>query len=282
MSDIAIKESTLVNWNREFASKTRLYKEDILKDIKDKDVIHVDETSFKLNGKNIWMHDISNDEGTYILASSKRKADEVHTALYDHDGYLIHDHYKAYYDIPSKHAERNAHIDRYLKSAIEFDEIKEVGVVYDLLHQALNEKKLIKNGQDHMSKKRIAYYRDNILNILKDTVDHYYKDHHDIPKKYEPEHIKLFKRMIEYIDDHLAFIADFKVPYTNNEAERQCRTIKTKKKASGQFVSFDSASAYTTILSIIQTANKKGQAILPIFKNILSNWYQSEEQKEIL
>ena len=60
--------------------------------------------------------------------------------------------------------------------------------------------------------------------------------------------------MIEYKEDHLRFIKDFKVPYTNNAAERQCRVVKTKKKTSGHFVSETGLESYTDVLTIVQTA----------------------------
>lgn len=34
------------------------------------------------------------------------------------------------------------------------------------------------------------------------------------------EYIKTFRRMLEYREDHLRFMKEFIVPYTNNKAEK--------------------------------------------------------------
>lgn len=76
--------------------------------------------------------------------------------------------------------------------------------------------------------------------------------------------------MIENKDDHLQFIKDFIVPYTNNAAERQCRIIKAKKKVSGQFVSEESARAYVDTLTILQTSKLRNENALATLERVFS------------
>ena len=76
--------------------------------------------------------------------------------------------------------------------------------------------------------------------------------------------------MIAYRDDHLRFIRDFRVPYTNNAAERQCRIIKTKKKVSGQFVSMAGAEAYADVMTILQTSKIRKENALANLEKIFS------------
>ncbi|RGE97639.1 hypothetical protein DW269_06545 [Catenibacterium sp. AM22-6LB] len=40
------------------------------------------------------------------------------------------------------------------------------------------------------------------------------------------------RRMLEYKEDHLRFMKDFTVPYTNNRAECMCRVVKAHKNIS--------------------------------------------------
>ena len=272
LTAIDLKEASIVNWNREFAIKAKDKKEAIFNDIILEKLVHVDETSFKLNGSNIWLHDISNSRGTYILATNSRfEEDGPITKLKDYKDYLVHDHFKSYYRLDAKHCECNAHIDRYLRSAYEFDDTKIAKDILDLLHKAKDHKEdLIKKGQLKMKDEDIGFYKGRLLAYLDEGLNAYYTDNKDIPKKYEPDYVKLFKRMKKYLDEHLRFITDFKVPYTNNEAERQCRIIKTKKNSSHQFVSFDMAKSYATFTSIIQTAKKRKQNVLKSIEDILS------------
>ncbi len=75
--------------------------------------------------------------------------------------------------------------------------------------------------------------------------------------------------MIERIEEHLLFLRDFDVPYTNNEAEKVCRVVKTKKNISYQFKSNEGADAYASIMSIIMTARKNGDNALKAIEKVM-------------
>ena len=50
--------------------------------------------------------------------------------------------------------------------------------------------------------------------------------------------VKIFGRAnitLDYRDDVLRFIADFAVPFTNNQAEQDLRMMKVRMKISGTF-----------------------------------------------
>jgi transposase len=60
---------------------------------------------------------------------------------------------------------------------------------------------------------------------------------------------------------------DYRVPYTNNLAERDLRACKTKQKVSGVFRSFAGISAFCKIKSVISTAKKRGNNLLETIKH---------------
>ena len=62
--------------------------------------------------------------------------------------------------------------------------------------------------------------------------------------------------------DVLRFLADPRVPFTNNLAERDGRMMKLRKKISGGFRSADGANNFGVIRSLFSTAKKQDWDIL--------------------
>ena len=68
--------------------------------------------------------------------------------------------------------------------------------------------------------------------------------------------LTLLDRLLKHTDSILAFAEFQAVPFTNNQAERDIRPIKTKLKISGCFRTADGAKRYARIQSFISTCRK--------------------------
>ena len=272
--EITIWPSTIVKWNNEVHENSLSVRKEILSSILEKELVHVDETGMKINGRIDWMHTLTNENGSYFVRT-KSRGDKECGPLYllrEYEGIVMHDHFKSYQNLQKcNHAECNAHIDRYLKCGIEVDNNEECKEMLELLHKMLSKKtELIEKGIYKIEDDELTKFEERYLEIANRGLKKYYETHKIYEKKYEPEYIPTFKRMIEFKEDHLRFIKDFRVPYTNNAAERQCRIVKNKKKISGQFVSAAGAEAYADTLTIMQTSKIRKQNTLTNLENIFS------------
>lgn len=105
-----------------------------------------------------------------------------------------------------------------------------------------------------MEENKIAEYEKSYSDIL-DKAQKEYKE--KPPGKYYRDGYNLYKRMQEYKDEHLLFLHDFRVPSTNNEAERHLRNYKRKQKQAISFRSFDSVDYLCQCMTLLESLRKK-------------------------
>lgn len=272
---VDIKPSTIMKWEKELRRKSESWRNEVAERLLKRGVLHVDETGMRLHGKTGWAHTITDGKDVVYFFTAKRGDIEKGPigVLKGYQGVLEHDHFKSYYTQIEGviHAECNAHILRYLKAGEDFYQSKACEKMAKLLIDSLKKKQeRMQEKQTSMTDAQINQIRKEYRQIIKEELKLFYEKNEKMSRKYVPEYIKTLERMKKYEEEHLRFLLDFRVPFTNNHAENTLRFLKTKKKISGQFDSEQSGRDYMALSTVIQTASRNNMNVLEELEKILS------------
>lgn len=256
-----ITKATLVNWSKSLSSSLNPFTEEILQGLHDSLYIHTDESPININGKNHQLHNYSNDTYTlqYVHETKSKKAMEELGFLPNYLGALIHDHNSVQYNFGVNHGECNVHILRYLKAIDDFTKHIWSKDMAELLKDILHQKNLLQAKKiDFFNSDLIEQYSKRYDEILKAATKEYQSDY-DF-NAYKDEERRLITRLEKFKENHLLFMYDFKIPFSNNRAEADIRPAKRKLNI-GIFRSKIGAEYYLQIRSFISTFLKNDKNI---------------------
>ena len=271
---IDMSPTTVLNTVNQFSKKSKGILKKIKKILLKKPVINEDETPIDVNGKQNSAIGIFTKDLTLIEAFVNRKLEsfEEMGILDRYIGTVCHDHnniHKSF--IQSKQAECNFHILRYCKAEYE---IHKRGSIKNVMNYLLELNEIVERekaeGKTRVTVEEYEEYKRKYLKLLDAWDKEFTENVKNKNSKYYQSEKNLKARMREYADDHLIFLTDFRIDFTNNLAERGLRKIKGKLKVMGTFRSLESAKNYCGAISIIDTAIKQklniGNTIESIFK----------------
>ena len=232
-------------------------------------VLHCDETGIKVNGVRHWLHVASNDRYTCYFVHPKRgsKAIDSMGILPEFNGVAIHDCWKPYNNYDCKHALCNAHLQRELTGIEENYNQQWAKEMKELLTEMKKYTDECKEQNKELDFEQIKSLEKKFDAIVMEGIEENPpclnpEKHGKRGKNPKTKARNLLDRFIEYKKQILRFLTDLKVPFENNQAERDIRMMKLQQKISGTFRTIRGAEAFCRIRAYISTIRKNGLNVL--------------------
>lgn len=234
------------------------------------DEICTDATPIKTDGKLTYIRNFSTSQNVLYCSSEKKDLETLRSfgILYKYTGILTHDHETALYHFGTEHVECNVHLERYLLKNTEETRNKwshDLTMFLKRLNHARNEQK--EKSETCFSKEQLERYSDRYDQIVSDGVQANKNAKGRLAKKEEKA---LLKRLIKYKKNHLLFLYDFRVHYSNNMSEKDLRICKNRQKMAGGFRTTSGRQMYCRITSFIETVKRRSKNIFQSIKELMA------------
>jgi transposase len=247
-----------------------------------------DETGARIGGKLWWVHVACTSNLTAYHRASGRGKDSMNLGqvLPAFEGIAVHDGLNSYQGYPKMagHGLCNAHHLRELVALTEANqrngttqdtpdtpEITWPQQMIDLLveiNTTVNHAKTA--GHTALPTRQLARFRRRYRAVIAEGQ----KAHPPPPPTGKQGRPKLgvagslLRRLDIHQDDVLRFATDFRVPFDNNQAERDIRMIRVQQKISGTWRTDTGADAFLAVRSYLSTARKQGHNALDVLRDL--------------
>jgi len=211
---------------------------------------HIDETSWRINGENVWLWAfVTQGEALYKIASGRSHDVPLGILGEKHNGVDIHDRFSIYKTLASKTKNLQqdcwAHIINNAKELAGF-----YGTDGEYILKTLKETYKIAKGFNHKGTD------EDITKLYMDMVD-------KLDKPYKSMHChKFVVNLLGEKDNLFQFVKNPDVEPTNNRVERALRHSVIARKISGGSRSEKGLRIYETLKSVFHTLSLRGEDLL--------------------
>ncbi|MGB7922641.1 MAG: IS66 family transposase [Pyrinomonadaceae bacterium] len=251
-------------------------------------IVHADETGLRVATKLHYVHVACTDRLTHYSSHPRRGTramDEI-GVISRFSGTLLHDCWSAYWQYSrARHAVCNGHILRELTFFIEEDGRQRgwAEAMKGLLLEIKEEVERVRlTRHKRMDQEQIAAYESRYAAIIRQGLE-------ANPQPPEPcaemassragksrarlkraPSLNLVLRLARHQTEVLRFMHDERVPFTNNQAERDLRMIRLQQKIGGCFRAPDGSRAFCRVRSYLSTMKKQGWAAVAALERVFT------------
>jgi transposase len=276
--DQPVGEGTIVSANAQVAAQVEPVNDQAKQYLIETDeTVHFDESGLRVAQKLNWVHSASTERVTCYHIDPKRGQAGIDRAgiLPYRTGPSMHDDWQPYYGYTeARHAACNSHHLRELLFLEErYPQAWEPAMTKLLLEikQTVAEAKV--HGLTELPLAQITAFEVRYDELIEQGLTL-----NPVPDKPPGKRGKVKqpppKNLLDRLKNHqpavLAFMYDFKVPFDNNQAERDIRMVKLKQKISGCFRSEEGAKVFCLIRGYLSTAQKNGVGALEALRLALT------------
>ena len=262
--------ATLINAEAVCYQNLEAVEEGVRRGLREAEVTHFDESGLRVEGKLWWLHVASTATLTWYQVHSRRGREALEAAniLPHFTGVAVHDAWHSYFHYdPCTHALCNAHHLREFKLMHEHYGQRwahEMATLLSDIHREVEKHRA--EGKERLGEGLLQGFERSYDSLLNAALE-------ELPSLPDPPATRRgrkkqhpAKNLLDRLRGHksavLRFMYDFRVPFDNNQAERDIRMIKTEQKISGTFRTFRGAQVFCRIRGYISTAKKQGMNVL--------------------
>lgn len=231
-------------------------------------VAHFDETGMRVAGRMWWAHVASTSQLTHLHLASGRGGDSIGAGRVlgsGFDGVAVHDCLSSYNSYQVAHALCCAHLLRELVGVNETTGQDWARQLAELLIKANRAVVRAKHkGVTKLNPATLRRYHKTYRKLVTQG-QALHPDPAPTGKQGRPRRGyigSLLRRFDIYENDILRFMADFQVPFDNNQAERDIRMVRLQAKISGGWRSTAGANAFLKNRTYISTAIKNNKNVI--------------------
>jgi len=274
-----ISQGTLYDWNTACFDHLESTEESIRQAILASPVVHFDETGLRSQGKLHWLHAASTEQLTFYGLHARRGQEAMlDLGILEHyTGCAVHDHWKSYFTFSCDHSLCNAH---HLRELIYLAEQEKQTWAKPMIALLLEAKKASEStpenclAESSSEMESILFRYDGLIQEglaqnLPSPEAKTRKKKRGRPKQSKAKN--LLDRLRDFKDQVLAFLVHPRVPFDNNQGERDIRMAKLKQKISGCFRGQDGGEIFSRIRGYVSTLRKNDLNILEGIQSAFDN-----------